>query len=244
MPPAPWPNEAVKSAAPPLQRFTRILKRLAGSTAPRRDLNVFGTSIASYHFDASLAARRRGDQVGFMNTHGRQLVSGLVATVLGSVLLLPACSDKATSSDGAAHGGSGGSRADSGAGGGKAGAGGGKAGAGGVKAGAGGADTGPGGADPGTGGGLAAAGAAAGDCIGSPPYCRGTNLRDYCGMDPYGPATCENGAWMCSLFGSAPVAAPGCNGRYRSAPGLAGAAGENGGGGEGGAAGAGGQAGG
>jgi hypothetical protein len=44
-------------------------------------------------------------------------------------------------------------------------------------------------------------------CTGSAPNCFGNDDQACCGQDPSGPATCENGAWMC---GSA--LAPGCSG--------------------------------
>lgn len=49
-------------------------------------------------------------------------------------------------------------------------------------------------------------------CEGNAPDCFGTlsgDLQQCCPEDPLGPATCENGAWMC---GSVP--APGCNGQH------------------------------
>jgi hypothetical protein len=44
-------------------------------------------------------------------------------------------------------------------------------------------------------------------CAGTRPNCFGTNTQACCGQDPYGPASCVGGAWLC---GTAP--APGCNG--------------------------------
>jgi hypothetical protein len=139
---------------------------------------------------------------------------------------------------GMASGGAGHAGVGVGAGAGTAGTGAGAAGTG-AGAGAAGAGAGAGAAGAGAGAGAGAAGAGAGaagtgaagtaGCTGSAPQCRGFDLRMCCGQDPYGPATCENGEWMCSLFGSAPVAAPGCNGRYSCTQASAGAAGEGGG---------------
>ncbi len=33
------------------------------------------------------------------------------------------------------------------------------------------------------------------ECNGDAPECRGANLQECCGNDPYGPATCEDGKW-------------------------------------------------
>jgi hypothetical protein len=67
------------------------------------------------------------------------------------------------------------------------------------------------------------------ECNGIAPECRGANLQMCCGNDPYGPATCQNGKWMCSIGGSPWVPAPGCNSHICGLPfGEAGAGGEAG----------------
>ncbi|HEY5373767.1 MAG TPA: hypothetical protein VIK01_08765 [Polyangiaceae bacterium] len=89
----------------------------------------------------------------------------------------------------------------------------------------------------GNGGALSSGGANAGageaglsECFGNAPQCRGTNLTQCCGNDPYGPATCHSGKWLCSLGQSPAVAAPGCNGHIcgQQIGGQAGAGGEAG----------------
>ena len=69
-------------------------------------------------------------------------------------------------------------------------------------------------------------------CAGTAPTCRGTDLSQCCGQDPYGVATCQNGMWMCSLFSATPVPAPGCNGQSCFLQGTAGTAGTAGTGGQ------------
>ena len=214
---------------------------LSSLVAPRLDVSQAGTAIAkspaTHHATTDWVGRGTA-----VNTRSRQMISGLVLSALGCALFIAGCSDDSTSSNGPAQSGNGGNaNPQSGAGGAHAGAGGATAGTGGAHAGAGGAHAGTAGtasggkdqagAEAGAGAGAvnAGAGGEGAGCTGSAPECRGLDLHGCCGIDPYGPATCENGEWVCSLFGSTAIAAPGCNGSYcQYSAGSAGAAGAGG----------------
>jgi hypothetical protein len=149
----------------------------------------------------------------------KQLLSALASSAFACAVMLPGCSgsDVATSPSPAGASACICDSAPLGGGGSSAGAGGRTAGAGGLSGGRANTDT-DAGAD-----GLS-------ECNGIAPECRGTNLQTCCGNDPYGPATCTNGKWLCSIpSGAPPVPAPGCNGRICGLPfGEAGAGGEAG----------------
>jgi hypothetical protein len=161
----------------------------------------------------------RGKRI--VKTQTRQLFTAFAASALVSAMILPGCSGSAGStkpSSGAGAGGGSNGGTNASGGGGTAGALGRPAGAGGVSVGGPYADAGEGGLS---------------ECAGNAPLCRGLDVQQCCGQDPYGPATCQNGKWMCSLFNSAAVEAPGCNGQFCGQP-----LGEGGAGGEAGNAGA------
>ena len=213
---------------------------IARRAAPRREPSRHGHCNDPCH--TSHHHRLGGTKGCAMNTRSRQMISGLVLSALGCAFFIAGCSDDATSSNGPAQSGSGGNaNPQGGAGGAHAGTGGAHAGTGGAHAGAGETEAGAGGteaggahqagAEAGAGAGAPSAGAGGegGVCTGSAPECRGLDLQGCCGRDPYGPATCENGEWVCSLFGSTAIAAPGCNGTYcQYSAGSAGAAGAGG----------------
>lgn len=139
-----------------------------------------------------------------MSKRIKLLFLALATGSLGCAALLPGCSSGGVSSNSAAGGAGGTSRGQGGSGGANA----------------------AGHAGDGTGG--------TSDCDGNAPACRGVDLQQCCGQDPYGSAICQNGHWMCFLGDFPGVPAPGCNGRFDCGR-------TNGG--EGGQAGAGGQAG-
>jgi hypothetical protein len=158
----------------------------------------------------------RGQRI--VKKHTRQLFSALASSAFASAAILPGCSGSDVSTTLSPGGGAGansnGAASGLGRGGGSAGTVGRPAGAGGLASGGGNEDAGSNGLS---------------ECNGVAPQCRGTNLQECCGNDPYGPATCQNGKWLCSLFDSPAVPAPGCNSHICGGPfGEAGAGGEAG----------------
>ena len=114
-----------------------------------------------------------------MNKRTRQLLSALASSAFAFAAILPGCSGSDTSTNLSSSGASG-------------------LGRGGDSAGAVGRPTGEGGLL--TVGANAAAGAGGlFECNGIAPECYGWDLQSCCGNDPYGPAICQGGEWVCSF---------------------------------------------
>jgi len=141
-----------------------------------------------------------------MTKRTKQLFFSLVSGALACAVILPGCSDNSGSTNSNTNGGSS------------------AGGSGGVSGKGGGAGKGGSGATAGVGGTTG--------CSGAAPACRGLDLKHCCEQDPFGPAVCQTGKWICSLPGSTPVAAPGCNGQLCGIEfgGAGGQGGENAGG--------------